>query len=169
MLQKNILVVGPAGSGKTYLTDHLNKQGINAIDADNIPDLGKWVDKKGQPVLFLKDASKEWFDQHDYIWDLNVLRDYMAQHKPIIVFGLSSNCFEATPFFDKRFYLHATPDLLQKRLSSADRVNPMGKDAQQTQAILNTLQVIEENAEKHHFQRIDASLSPQAIQEILLK
>ncbi len=47
---KKILITGQSFSGKTYVSRCLKKQGINAIDADLIKDLGRWEDQKGKFV-----------------------------------------------------------------------------------------------------------------------
>jgi adenylate kinase family enzyme len=67
-----VLIFGPSGAGKTYLSKALKKLGINSVDADLIGPLRSWFygDDK---VEYQENADKDWLDNHSFRWD----RDYL--------------------------------------------------------------------------------------------
>jgi shikimate kinase len=166
---QHILVTGPSGSGKTYIAKALQKDEINAVDADDIPNLGVWLDKKAKKVKFPHNASSEWLHEHEYIYDENVLISYLKQQKSVLLFGISSNIFYLLHLFSKTFYLSPTPELLEKRLSSPQRRNPMGKTKEQRDEVISSLEEFSKKAQEYGFTTLNADQSPKEIYQQIMK
>lgn len=164
---KRILVTGPPGSGKTYVSSKLQEIGINAVDADKVSKLGRWIDKKGKKVEFRKDADSQWLNQHDYIWDKEVLKDYLLYggEDAMLFFGTSANVYDLLDLFDLKFFLKPSSKLLRKRFSEPGRKNPMGRTKDQLNAIVESIKYHTKMAKKFGFITIDASKSPSEVNE----
>lgn len=164
---KRILITGPPGSGKTYVSSKLQENGINAVDADKVPKLGRWIDKKGKKVTFRKDADIQWLNQHDYIWDKEVLKEYLLHggEDVMLLFGTSANVYDLLDLFDLKFFLKPTSELLRKRFSEPGRKNSMGRTRDQLNAIIESINYHTKMAKKFGFITIDASKSPSEINE----
>lgn len=164
---KRILITGPPGSGKTYVSSKLQENGINAVDADKVPNLGRWVDKKGKEVEFRKDADRTWLSEHDYIWDKKVLEEYLLYggENDMLFLGISANVYDLLDLFDLKFFLKPTSKLLRKRFSEPSRKNPMGRTKDQLNAIVESIKYHTKVAKKLGFLAVDASRSPNEIYE----
>ena len=81
---QKILITGMPYSGKSYISAFLKKKGENVVDADSVKGLGKWFDKSGNIVDFPADATKEWLDSHNFLWDENFLRSWLAKQKSTV-------------------------------------------------------------------------------------
>lgn len=167
---KRILIMGPPGSGKTYVSSKLQEKGIaQAVDADLIPDLGTWVDKKGKKVQFNRNADSKWLNEHKFIWDRKVLEKYLTDKKDdVYIFGISENIYDLLDLFDIKFYLKATPKLILQRFSQPGRKNPMGRKPEQLQRIMKSILYYTRKAKKFGFVFIDASKSPEEIYKEIL-
>jgi adenylate kinase family enzyme len=55
---KKVLIIGPSGAGKTYLTEKLQKKGFRAFDADTLYDLIGWYNGKKKKYLFPKKLER---------------------------------------------------------------------------------------------------------------
>ena len=62
-----VLIFGPAGAGKTYVSSALRKSGINAFDADEIEGLSSWYDRDGNRVAAPTNAE-EVFRALFFLW-----------------------------------------------------------------------------------------------------
>lgn len=158
-----VLIIGPSGSGKTYASAKLREKGINAVDADLIPDLSNWYDKDDRRVEFPSDAGKEFLDNHTFLWSREVLEKFLKNRNEIYLFGLSGNVFDMFDLFDKIYFLKVAPEVLAERLQHESRENPMGKTAYQMQNALNYAKEIEETARKLGIKMIDANKTPKEI------
>lgn len=162
-----VLIFGASGSGKTYFSSKLRSLGIKAIDADLIDSLSSWYDGSGNKVKYPEDADKEFLDNHEFLWDKEILKRYLDKNPNIYLFGLSGNIFEMLDLFDKVYFLKADPELLRERLTHGSRENPMGKTEYQRQAVINYAQILEQKAKELAIEFIDASLTPKEILEHL--
>ncbi len=166
-MNQKVLVVGPPGSGKTYVSEKLKANGINAWDADLIKGLCKWVDSQGNTVTFPDNAGHEWLHTHRFVWDKNFLNNWLELQKPVYVFGLSSNVYEMKDLFDKIFFLEINKDALKKRLDNPERKNPMGKTEEQKQSISDSMQRNKERSVNIGASVIDGTLPPDQIYQII--
>jgi len=127
MKNKNILVIGISGSGKTYIVQKLKNKYPSIYDSDEIQGLSDWFGWDKKPVKFPKNADKKWLDEHEFLWDRKVLQKFIKENEPVIIFGLSGNCFNMIDLFDEVYYLDIDPAEIKKRLKSHNRLNPMEK------------------------------------------
>jgi len=130
-----VLIFGPSGAGKTYLSKELKKLGLNSVDADLIGSLSSWFygDEK---VEYQENADKNWLDNHSFRWDRDYLRQYLTENSDIYLLGVSENVFEMFDLFDKVYYLDIPDEIQNERLQHESRENPMGNsDYQRKNAI----------------------------------
>ena len=160
---ETILVVGPAGSGKTFAVARLRALGVNAVDADAVPGLLRFLDRAGRDVPFPDLVDAAWFATHQVVWDLGVLQRLLAEHTPVYLFGISGNAFALRHLFDRAYCLKADPALIEQRLLDPGRVNPIGKTEEQRSLTLRSLAALYRRADELGFTMIDATLSPEAI------
>jgi adenylate kinase family enzyme len=165
---QKILITGMPYSGKSYVSAFLKKKGMNVVDADSIKGLGKWFDKGGNIVDFPADATKEWLDSHNFLWDENYLRSWLAEQKSTVyIFGLSANILELIDLFDKSYYLDVSPEVLQRRFTENERTNPMGQSEEQQAAILNNLVSFTKKTKEKGLIFVRADQSPEEIYKIV--
>lgn len=162
-MTRRVLIIGPSGAGKTYVSAALHKQGINAVDSDLIEGLSDWYDGDGNKVKISDGADKKFLDNHQFLWDQKVLKEFLKSEQEIYLFGMSGNAFEMLELFDKVYFLKAAPDLLRKRLRHESRENPMGKTDYQLQNVLEYAQEISETARQLGIKMIDANQTPEEI------
>lgn len=156
-INKKILIIGPSGSGKTYISAELRKYGINAVDADLLSGLSDWFDRNGNRVDYLEDAGKEFFENHEFIWNKKFLRKFLVKQKEIYLFGLSGNIFNAIDLFDKVYFLKVSWQVIVKNLRHASRENPMGRTDYQLENALRYAEEIENKANEIGIEFIDAT------------
>ncbi len=158
------LITGPSGSGKTYVSAALRNKGINALDADSIPGLCGWFNKKlGHQVLFPPGAGKPFLDNHAFLWNRDNLARFLANQQAIYLFGISRNAFDMLDLFHKVYFLKASQEVIINRLSNPSRNNPMGRTAYQLEYTLFWAQKNEENARRLGIEMIEADQSPDEI------
>ena len=160
---KQILITGPSGSGKSYISAKLREEGINAVDADLIEGFGEWYDSKDRRVDFPSDAGKEFLDQHRFLWKREDVEKLLKENDELYLFGMSGNTFDMLDLFNKVYFLKADPEVLAERLKHETRENPMGETEYQLQNALIYAKEIETTAYKHDIQMIDANQTPEAV------
>lgn len=160
-----ILVIGPPGSGKSFISKKLRELGHNVVDADTVKGLSKWVDAEGNRVEFPENADKEWIRSHRFVWDRGFLKSYLKEESPEYLFGVSDNVLDMIDLFDNAYILDVSPDLIRERMKDGDRLNPMGKTSQQVSEIIAQMQALLENARSLGLKFIDSSLSLEEILE----
>ncbi|MFH0852520.1 MAG: AAA family ATPase [bacterium] len=156
-MRKKILIIGSSGSGKTHVSAELRRRGINAVDADLIDGLSDWFDGKGDKVEYPKDASKEFLDNHKFLWDRKFLKEFLDKQKEIYLFGLSGNIFSVIDLFDRVYFLKVDSQILAKNLRHASRENPMGRTDYQLENALRYAEEIERKANELGIKFIDAT------------
>jgi len=162
-----VLIIGPSGSGKSYVSATLRKKGIKkAVDADLVEGLADYFDASGRWVEYPLDADKEFFDNHQFLWNRKFLEKFLQKQDEIYLFGLAGNIFDLIGLFEEAFFLKAKPEILAENLRHESRDNPMGKTYYQIRNALKYAEEIEENAKKLGIEMIDAHQSPE---EIFLK
>lgn len=167
-LTKTLLITGPAGSGKTHLYEYLKSQGVPAADTDEIPGLGRWVDEVGIKVEYPANADQAWLAVHRYVWNPEILRNYIRLRAPIVLLGLShDDAAQFRDFFDRIVYLKVPTDVLELRL--AHRNNIHGNTEEQRKSVLSYLTDFDSKAQRSGYLIVDASKPPAEIwQDILV-
>ncbi len=162
-----ILVMGPSGAGKTYLTKELSRFGVNAVDSDDLLGLYAWYDCKKEKVPFPEDFSQDFLDNHQFLWDRFFLENFLKHNQNVYLFGMAGNVFEMLDLFEKVYFLKVPEDVIIKRLDHKSRENPMGKIEHQKRAVLEWSREIEEKADKLKVQKIDGTLTSIEIFQII--
>lgn len=159
-----ILITGPTGSGKTHVSAALRSEGVNAVDADTVPRLCGWFNKRhGHPVSFPLNADKAFLDNNEFLWIRTALEEFLKKHETLYLFGIARNWSEMVPLFDKVYFLRAKPELLTNRLRNASRKNPMGRTAYQLEYSCFWAAKNEEFATRLGIEMIDADQTPAEI------
>lgn len=158
-----VLIFGPSGAGKTYLSKELIKLGLNSVDADTIGPLSSWFNGDGNKVDYVKDAGKKWLENHSFLWDKDYLEKYLSEHPDIYLLGASGNIFEMLDLFDKVYYLDIPDEEQNKRLQHISRENPMGKTKFQRQNAIEWGHGLRARAQELEIEFIDATKSPKEI------
>lgn len=118
-----VLITGPSGAGKTYLAKYFKQQGLNAVDADMIYRLGEWYGASGR-VDVPENADEEFLNNHEFLWDEEILKKLLSENRDILLFGFAGNMFDLLHYFDKTFYLDLSPEKINERMSHPERHNP---------------------------------------------
>jgi hypothetical protein len=144
----------------------LSNDGYPTIDGDNYPGLSVWVDKQtGQPAV-PPDSSltKEWFDQHRYIWDEQVLTDVLdSTPGEAIIYGTSAGQEKFFYLFRKVFLLKMDePEIIEQRLKNRPG-KVFGKSQQELDFLLSWYKEYQYNYQQHDAIVIDATLPVNAI------
>ncbi len=129
------LVIGRAGSGKTAVALELKRRGLNAFDADEVPELSTWIDlANGRPTIVdntgVIDQTKV-----DWLWDEAILKNLLVSNDDIFLCGGAGNDLTLGKYFDKIFILDVKA-VVQKRRLETRTDNDYGKHPQQITKIL---------------------------------
>lgn len=160
---RHVLVIGPPGAGKSFLSEKLRRLGLNAVDADGIVGLSKWIDEEGNDATYQEGLGSEWLRTHRFVWSRTVLEGYLAVSKDLFLFGVSHNIYDMIDLFDKVFYMDLDYGELEKRLNRVDRQNPLGRIAYEREAVLEEARRLKETAKTLGIEFIDSTLPPEEI------
>ena len=120
-----VLVFGPSGAGKTYVSQTLKKQGIPAYDDGDIEGLSAWYDKQGNKIAVPKTAHEALENHYSFLWSKRILKHFLNQFSDVYVFGGSGNIFNVTNLFDKTFFLKVEPNVQKQRILHSLRETPL--------------------------------------------
>ena len=138
-MNKSILVTGISGSGKSFLSERLEKMGYNAHNIEDIKNLCYWINKKtNRKAKNYNTDDIKLVKQHDWICDKNKLKKLIRKNPRGIVFycGIASNLDDLLPLFDKTFLLKVNQKVLRKRLSIRTS-NKFGRTSEVQKMIFN--------------------------------
>lgn len=160
-----VLIFGPSGAGKTYVSQALKQQGINAYDDGDINDLSGWYNRQGQQVPPPTTAREALDNQYSFLWNRKVLKTFLEQHTDVYVFGGSGNLFSVTDLFDKCYFLKVEPAIQKERLLHSSRPTPLMDFDEQ--GMVTWGDWLGQEAQKRNIPFIDATLSPNEIFAII--
>ena len=160
----NILITGPAGSGKSYLTNRWAEKGVNTVDGDAMSDVCRWFDKNGERTEFPDDislADAAWFKAHTFIWHPESLKKFLTENRPIVVLGTCDNFSEIIQYFDHVYYLKVPFTVAKERLLSPERqaFTAFGQHEEQRAALEKMIADSDKKAEDLGMTILDATLS----------
>ncbi len=158
-----VLIFGPSGAGKTYLSEELKRFGLNSVDADTINELHSWYNGNREKVEYPKGADAQFLDNHSFLWDKDYLKKYLAKHPNIYLLGASGNIFEMFDLFDKVYYLDIPDDIQEERLQHESRENPMGNTEYQRKNAIAWGNELRQKAKDLGITFIDATKSTEEI------
>ena len=129
MGQRNVLIEGVSGTGKTTICDELLRRGYHAIhgDRDLRPDRARERDR-----VFHSDAERAAFVHAHARWDVTKVRDHLENRHPGLSFfcGGFRNHAELVGLFDAVFVLEVDLDTLMRRLEDRPEEEFGGKPAE---------------------------------------
>lgn len=160
-----VLVFGPSGAGKTYVSQALKKQGIPAYDDGDIEGLSAWYDQQGKKVAAPKTAHEALENHYSFFWSKRILKHFLNQFSDVYVFGGSGNIFNVTHLFDKTFFLKVEPHVQKERILHSSRETPLLDFDEKGLVIWGDW--IEQEAKKRYIPFIDATLTPNQIFDII--
>lgn len=166
------LVLGVAGTGKSYLVKEMKSRGMNAIDADD--GLATFVDRNGNEVEYNSREGAEWWSSHYYVLKLTKLKRLLGANKSIYVFGdvggqpgKRNGLLDVIHLFDRVCYMRAPTSLIRKRLAER-RDNPFGKNPDEVAGTLKHKSRMDEAARRMKFEAIDATMPTDEIIKVLV-
>jgi shikimate kinase len=167
-----VLVIGVAGTGKSYLVQEMRRRGLNAFDADE--GFATFIDANGTEVEYDSDGGAEWWKSHHYVLKPEALEKLFNSDKTAFLFGdvggqpgKGNGLFDVARRFDRVCYLSAPVELIRERLlNRAD--NPFGKNLDEVEGTVKHKVTTDEIARKRGFEIIDATLLTEEIIEILI-
>jgi shikimate kinase len=170
----HVLIIGIAGSGKSYLVEKLKEKGVNAVDVDSSNGLVKFVDEQGNRVEYDRNGGTKWWANHYYVLDVELLKKLLKETKTVYIFGhvggqpgKGNGFFDVINLFDKVYYLKAPKELLANRLKNRTN-NIFGKHPEEVQGLLEYKDSMDEKARKLGIQFIDVMLPVEKIIEMIL-
>lgn len=161
----NVLIFGPSGAGKTYVSKAWKRSGINAYEDGDIKGLSCWYDRHGKKVDAPTTAREALDNHYSFLWSKRVLRKFLAVHRDVYVFGGSGNIFDTIDLFDKTFFLKIDPTVQRERILHSSRETPL-MDFDEKGIVLWG-DWIEQEAGKRNIPFVDATLSPDQIFELI--
>lgn len=168
-----VLIIGIAGTGKSFLVERLKEMGVNAIDVD-FTKLAKFVDENGNQVAYDPNGGRNWWASHYYVFNLKLLKDLLKENDNAYVFcnvygkpGERNGSFDVIGLFDKTYYLLAPKELLAKRLTGRTN-NIFGKHPDELHKVLEYKDEMDENAKKLGIPIIDATLPVETMIKIII-
>lgn len=160
-----VLVFGPSGAGKTYISRALHKRGIHAFDDTDIPGLSSWYDRHGQKIAGPDSADEALNNGYAFLWSKRYLAKFLRPLSEVYVFGGSGNIFDMLDLFDRAYFLDIPPRLQIERIQkAADRNRQMDISKE---GITIWGQWLREEAQRRQIPFLDARLSPDQIYSII--
>lgn len=163
-----VLIFGASGSGKTYCVETLAKEGHSVFDADTVNGLHGWYNAEGKKVNFPQNPTMDFFNNHNFRWNREFLKDFLSTKTNVFLFGLSGNIFEMLDLFDDVYFLNVPNNILEDRLQHESRENPTGNTLEQRKMIINYAKKMKNKCKKYpKIKFIDGTLSPQEIFRVI--
>ncbi len=164
-------ITGVSGTGKTSIANLLNKKGFRAISIDETEGLCAWRHKTtGLKVDYEATLNKEFIDTHDWVCDIDILKEMMRASKntAVYVLGCPSNQNDILHLFDKIFLLQCAPEVFLKRIMERQD-NDFGKDESAQRFILGWYQGFESELLTKGAIPIDASAALEHVAGEIIK
>jgi shikimate kinase len=166
------LIIGVAGTGKSYLVKEMRRRGFNAIDADE--GLATFVDSEGKEVEYDSNGGAGWWRAHYYVLKKDKLERLLKEKDSVYLFGdvggqpgKRNGFLDVVRFFDRVCYLKAPVELIRNRLAARND-NPFGKNADEVEGTMKHRKRMDSTARREGFRTIDATLPLDDIIKIIV-
>ena len=139
-MKKSIFITGIAGSGKSSMSEELNRLGYRAYDIEELKGMFKTVRKDtGEDFEDYDHADIEKIKNTDWICDRGKLEELVQSQGDGIFFycGIASNNNEIIPLFDQTILLKASPEVIHQRLSSRSGTDDFGSTEEVRERVLS--------------------------------
>lgn len=119
-----VMITGVAGTGKSTISEELNKRGIYSIDFSDVPGLCFWQDvNTGEKVDYVPINDPGWFNTKDRFCDKDKLKEIVSEKEDIVVTGVASgNQADLFELFDKVLLLQCNSETFVERMINRDKV-----------------------------------------------
>jgi len=162
--------MGMSGTGKSSLSQELQKMGYRAYDMDEIEGLCTMLDTKTKlPPISHNNDDLEKVKNIEWVCNIAKLRNLIETDTSPISFycGAVSNFEEIVPFFTDLMVLKANPDAIRHRLSNRT-TNDFGRTREVQDWLLNSKEEGENALVKKGVIPIDANKNlKQVAQEVI--
>lgn len=169
---KKYLITGLTGSGKSTVCRYLSDKGYEAYDLEDIPDMFAMY-REGTRELFtdFDNADPEKIRTAEWLCDPQKLASLMENQRKDFAFycGAASNMDELIPMFDTTIMLSASPEVLNKRLSTREGTDDMGNSEASRKEILGWKKWWEDEMNDKGIETIQADGSPEENAEAILR
>jgi broad-specificity NMP kinase len=167
---KKIYITGIAGTGKTTVSEELQKRGFYTISIDETDDLCSWVDREtNEKVQGKAELTREFTSKHQWVCDADYLKKLMNVDEEIIfVLGITSNQSEYLDVFNTVLLLQCKPEVFLERLKNRTN-NTFGKDKAIRDHMLDWYEGFETRLIAKGASPIDASLPIDKVVDEVIK
>ena len=113
------LITGVAGTGKSSAAEELRRRGYAAYDTEE--GFSYYIDKRtGERCTYPKEPSPQWYENHERVFDENILLNLFKKHQaePLFISSITANQSKFYADFDKIFLLTAPDDTITHRLGT---------------------------------------------------
>jgi hypothetical protein len=155
-----VLISG--ASGPSRLVRFFRAQGRNAVDADDVPGLARFVDRDGTARAFPLEEGVP-HGPLSRVWNATRLTELLDVEDEVYLFGNAENMYEFLRAFDGLYYLRASSARTEARLTGPAPEDEFGRPATQRALVQDRLAAEEERARAAGFRFVDAGLEPSAI------
>lgn len=162
-----VLLFGPSGSGKTFVSKAWKQTGLPAYEDADIKGLSGWYNRDGYKVAVPTTAHEALGNQYSFLWSKRVLRNFLAVHENVYLFGGSGNIFDMLPLFDLSFFLKVEPHIQKERILHSWRETPLMDFDEEGVVVWGDW--MEEEAKKRNIPFLDATLSPDQLFAVIAK
>ena len=158
----HVLIIGVAGTGKSYLANRLRKRCVAVFDEGSASGLTKIVDGTGRKAKYC--VSKDFWKTHFQVLDTGFLKKILKENETIYVLGdaggkpgRKNGSLDVTGMFDRVYYLYAPKELIRKRLQSRTSKR-FGKDENELKGVFGHKRMLDKRARELGIRFIDAAL-----------
>jgi broad-specificity NMP kinase len=144
------LITGFPGTGKSTVSDELERRGFKSYNTDDIPGFSHFIDRKTKQSLNKPaDAPSDWNVNHDWVWENEKIEGILNQKEDAFICAITPSQVSYYSRFDKIFVLTLGEKSLRHRLANRTS-NDYGKKSEELNHILQNYKKFGNNLAKNH-------------------